>query len=372
MKALVTGGAGLIGSHIADALVAAGHDVVILDSLDPLTHPSAGWPEWSIRSGARLEVGDVRDWAAVRRAIDGCDVVFHQAAFGGFAPDAARRMLDVNAVGTAVVMQEAARADVERVVVASSQAVFGHGHYVCSCGWEGPGVRELERLEAREWEPACPKRCGDTPAPVRLSPDTPVNLPTPYAISKYAAETVALLRGNETRIVTTALRYALTYGPRQSASNPYTGIVSIFSGLLREGREPVVYEDGHQTRDLTFVTDVAAANLLVAEADPMLVNGRVFTVGTGIPTPVSKVVLELAGLHRMLPMAIGGSGRYRPGDARHVVTDPSALVELGWKPLVTAQEGLLRHAEWFRGLPPLPSAFDAAERLLRADGIVRG
>ena len=261
MRALVTGGAGLIGSHLVDLLLERGYAVRILDNLDPVTHP-AGKPPW-VPADAEFVEADVRDAGALWRATVGCDVVFHQAAFGGFAPEPSK-MLDVNATGTARVMEAARRCGVRKVVVASSQAVYGHGEAACPECWGGSARRSLEQLAEGRWEPLCP-RCGNVATSLKLReasenrPPTPIDVPSAYAVSKYAAERLALNLGDEWGLPVVALRYALTYGSRQSLSNPYTGICSIFATRLLNGLPPWIYEDGQQTRDFTYVSDVAAA-----------------------------------------------------------------------------------------------------------------
>lgn len=339
MKVCVTGGAGLVGSAVVDLLLARGDEVRILDNLEPVTHPD-GKPPW-VPADAEFIRGYVQNKATVALAVKGCDVVFHQAAFGGFAPDAASKMAASNALGTVTVMEAARKANVRKVVVASSQAVYGYGTVWNGDGYELWGPRDPDRLANAEWENI---GWGGVPESHPMVEDDPVDLPTPYALSKFYTERAALMLGAEWGLPVVALRYALTYGPRQSVSNPYTGICSIFATRIVNGLPPVIYEDGRQTRDFTYVGDVAAANLLVAD-DPRA-DGGVFNVGTGVGTSV----MEFACL---LQDALGGgpapvcSGEYRPGDARHVVCDASKLRELGWEPQTPVGEGVKRYAAWF-------------------------
>lgn len=350
MRALVTGGAGLIGSHLVDLLLAEGWEVRILDILEPQTHPDGVVPPWTKEqraAGVEFLRSDIRDGQAMENHFARTDVVFHQAAFGGFSPDP-RKMIEVNTLGTANVLTSAANAGVSKVVVASSQAVYG-----------GNG-RDPDALARGEWG-------GDLHPRDRLIEGDHLTPRTPYAISKYAAERLAIEGPWPMPVV--ALRYALTYGPRQSVSNPYTGICSIFATRLRSGLPPVIYEDGMQTRDFVYVGDVAAANLLVALDSRA--DGEVFNVGTGIPTSVLYFAKFLAAT-----FGHGGdfepSGDYRPQDARHVVTDPSKLKELGWKPRTNLLYGLGAYAEWFREQPWVGESFTAAEAELRELGIVVG
>lgn len=378
MRCLITGGAGLVGSHVADALAYAGHEPVIYDSLVSPTHATAEWPAWSV--AYERYRWDVRDQRALQDAMDGCDVVFHQAAFGGFAP-LPIHATEINCGGTAVVMAAARNAGVRKVVVASSQAVYGHGS--CTCGWHyGQShevVREPERLAAGDWWPHCQFDDRRRPAEIaRFSEDDPVWPRSPYALSKWYAEQLALSLGAEWGLPVVALRYALTYGPRQSPSNPYTGIGSIFATRLLNDLPPVIYEDGDQLRDFVYVEDVADANLLVAEDERA--DGRVFNVGLGEPQTVRAFCWELAAA---LDRATGGHagaayrcvsaarGDYRPADARYVVTDPSHLQQLGWWPRVDLREGLSRFAEWILSQPKPTEVFAQAERELVHAGVVK-
>lgn len=371
MRALVTGGAGLIGSHLADLLIERGHEVRIIDNLDPLTHPN-GRPPW-VNPQAEFLLGDI-----LRRsheAVHGCDVVFHQAAFGGFAPGCSKAT-SVNALGTARLLDACRHAGVSRVVVASSQAVYGHGHYYCGgcddAHYFGAGEREPERLEAGRWEPLCPFEDGAVdPALLRESDLTAP--PSVYALSKLYTEQLALLWGAQQQVPVVALRYALTYGPRQSVSNPYTGIASMFATRLLAGQPPVVYEDGLQTRDFTYVGDVARANLLVAEEERA---EGVYNVGTGVRTTVLdfaqtlRSALYSGSIDGLYTGPIEAGRLYRPADARHIAVDASRVRALGWEPEVDLHAGVGRYAEWFveSGGGPVVDA----EPELRAAGVVRG
>lgn len=355
-----------MGSWLSDALLARGDEVVILDNLDPVTHPN-GKPSW-VPAEAEFLPGDVRIPHDVKLAVSGCDVVFHQAAFGGFAPEPAK-MTAVNALGTANVLAACRAAGVRKVVVASSQAVYGSGRFDCAEGWTGPGTRTAEQLGRGDWDVRCPSGHVARVRGFGASEDDPVELPSAYALSKHYAERLALTLGAEWNMPVVALRYSLVFGPRQSVSNPYTGICSIFSTRLLNGLPPVIYEDGLQIRDFTYVADVAAANLLVA--DDARADGKVFNVGTGVGTSV----LDFA---RMLAAAYGVdvepelSGEYRPADARHLVTDASRLRALGWAPTVGVDEGVRRYAEWFVEQPRGADRFEAARLEMRQAGIVRG
>ena len=366
MKALVTGGAGLIGSHIVDALLERGDEVRILDNLEPQTHPR-GRPAW-IPDDAEFVQGDVRDPDAIARCLEGVSDIYHQAAFGGFTSEISLYH-DVNATGTALMFEVIAQRalDIRKIVAASSQAIYGEGLYQCSeHGVLQPGLRSVDDLGRGRWEPTCP-HCGTALIPLPTNEDARWNGGTPYAVSKLSEERTVIGMGRSMGIPTVALRYAVTFGPRQSVFNPYTGVVSIFSTLLLNGIAPTVYEDGRQTRDYIFVDDIARANLVVMASDDA--DGRVFNVGTGEPVTVSELVERLARAYGLEPTS-SISGDFRPGDVRHLVHDASRIRELGWEPAVKLDEGLRRFAHWIGDLGTASEYFTAALGSLRERGVV--
>ena len=367
MTALVTGGAGLIGSHIVDLLLERGERVRILDNLDAQTHPR-GRPPW-IPADAEFIEGDVRDADTFARALDGVEEVYHQAAFGGFTSEITT-YYDVNATGTARLLELIAERGlaVRKIVAASSQAIYGEGLYRCSeHGEVQPAMRTLERLSQREWEPPCP-HCGRDVEPLLTPEHARWNGETPYAVSKLAEERTVIGLGNRLAIPTVALRYAVTYGPRQSVFNPYTGIVSIFSTLLLNDVAAVVYEDGRQTRDFTFVRDIARANLCAMDDDRA--DGRVFNVGRGEPVSVIELLETLAAAYER-PPSHAVPGEFRPGDVRHLVHDAAQIRELGWKPEVSLADGVAAVADWIREQGPLEEYYTEALDRLRKTGVVQ-
>ncbi|MCX5738701.1 MAG: SDR family NAD(P)-dependent oxidoreductase, partial [Proteobacteria bacterium] len=259
MKVLVTGGAGFIGSHLVDALLAQGYAVRVLDVLDPQVHGSQQQRPAYLHSAAELQVGDVRDHAAVRRALDGVEVVFHEAAAVGVGQSMyeIERYVSVNTLGAAVLLEElvAQRAQLRRVVVASSMSIYGEGAYRDPDGALAfPRLRSNEQLEARRWEFADAQGRPLVPAP---TPESKPLVPTSvYAVTKRDHEELFLAIGEAYDIPTVALRYFNVYGTRQALSNPYTGVIAIFSSRLLNGRAPVLFEDGLQSRDFTHVSDI--------------------------------------------------------------------------------------------------------------------
>lgn len=365
--ALVTGGAGLIGSHLVQLLVKRGGHARILDSFDPSTHSTQDLP-W-LPEGVEVIRGDVRDRDLVREAVHGVDFVFHQAAFGGFAPETGK-YLDVNAIGTANLFEaiKATQPPVRRVVVASSQAVYGEGQYSCAeHGAQAIHKRSLGQLAAAHWDPFCPV-CGRPLRPELIDEEKPQSPLTLYGVSKIAQEKTALLLGADWNIPTVALRYALTYGPRQSFRNPYTAVCTIFAARLLNDVPPIVFEDGQQQRDLIYVEDVAEANLHVTLDDRAV--GRALNVGTGRGTTIFHLAQCLAQLLRV-ELAPQVGGYVRPGDARHLIINPARLESLGWRARTPLEVGLEKLVAWIKTMGPIPDHFGPAFAGLEASGIVR-
>ena len=367
MKALVTGGAGLIGSHIVDLARAQGWEVRILDRLEPYTHRQ-GRPAW-VPADAEFIEGDVRDRGAWERALDGVDIVFHEAAYGGYMPEIAK-FIEVNSLGTALMLETIRERDlpIRKIVVASSQAVYNEGAYHGPTSGRFYGTtRPIAQLAAGDYAMHDPVS-GKVATPVPTDEDAPMGGENTYAISKADQEKLTLSFGRATGIPAVALRYSCTYGPRQSIFNPYTGVIAIFCTRLMNDRPPLVYEDGHQSRDLVFVEDIARANLLVATDDRA--DGRVFNVGTGNAA-------EIGDLARLLADRLGRDieplipGEYRPGEMRALISDISRIAELGFAPQVTLSDGIDRYLEWIRTQGRIEDYFAEAERALRQKQVVK-
>jgi dTDP-L-rhamnose 4-epimerase len=365
--ALVTGGAGLIGSHIVDAALAAGWDVRILDNLQRQTHGD-GKPPW-VPADAEFVQGDVRNRRTWERVLDGVDVVFHEAAYGGYMPEIAK-FIDSNGVGTALLLETIRDRNlpVRKVVVASSQAVYNEGAYRCAEHGSFYGTtRPIEQLARGDWAMRCP-HCGESATPIPTDEGAPTGGENVYAISKMIQERLVLSWGRATGIPAVALRYSCTYGPRQSLFNPYTGVIAIFCTRLVNDLAPIVYEDGGQMRDLIYVEDVARANLLVAN-DPRA-NGQVFNVGTGQAAEIGQLA-ELLAAKLGKPIAPQIPGEFRPGEMRALISDGSRIGELGFQPQVRLEEGLGRYLDWVREQGAIAEYFGAAQRQLRRRRVVK-
>ena len=366
-RALVTGGAGLIGSHIVDLLIQNGYTVRILDNLEPQTHKQ-GKPSW-INPAAEFVQGEVQDAATMRAALQGIDVVFHEAAYGGYMPEMAKYVL-VNSFGTAQ-MLEIIRDDklpVRKVVVASSQAVYSEGAALCSeHGHVVPLLRPADQLRSGDFSVHCPV-CGKPTTSIPTPENTPGGGETVYALTKVDQEKLVLLWGKQTGIPTVALRYSCTYGPRQSLFNPYTGVIAIFCTRLLNNQPPVMYEDGGQTRDLCFVEDIARANLLAMESDKL--DGLPVNVGSGRATSVrdlAGIIADQLGV-KLQPLA---RGEFRPGEIRSLISDISRARTIGYEPSVTIEEGIGRYIQWIKTQGTVKDYFTEIEAGLRANGIVQ-
>jgi dTDP-L-rhamnose 4-epimerase len=365
-RALVTGGAGLIGSHVADRLIAEGWKVRVLDNLEPQTH-RRGKPAWVSEEVEFLE-GDVRDRETITNALRDIDVVFHQAAYGGYMPDIAK-YVHVNSFGTAL-MLEVIRENavpIQKIVVASSQAVYSEGAGTCpEHGLVFPNVRPVEQLGSGDWSVRCPV-CQAVTKSAPTPENAPVGGETVYGLTKVDQEKLVLLWGKQMGIPTVALRYSCTYGPRQSIFNPYTGVIAIFCTRLLNNLPPVLYEDGEQTRDFSFVEDIARANLLAARSDKL--DGLPVNVGSGRGVPIREIAERISdALDIQITPEV--NGEFRPGEMRHLTSDTTQVRAAGYSPEVDLATGLARYLDWIRGQADVRDYFSEASTILREKGIV--
>ena len=370
-RALVTGGAGLVGSHIVDLLQAQGWSVRILDNLESQTHRD-GKPPWlqaAIRNGAEFVEGDMRDREALEPALDEIDVVFHQAAYGGYMPEISKYVA-VNSFGTAQLLEIIREQNfgVRKVVVASSQVVYPEGAGECpQHGLVFPGLRPIEQLRHGDFSVRCP--ACQTPTKSVPTPEfAPVSGETVYAITKVDQEKLVLTWGRQVGIPTVALRYSCTFGPRQSIFNPYTGVIAIFCTRLLNNLPPVIYEDGEQTRDFSFVEDIARANFLAATSDQL--DGKAVNVGSGRAVRI-KQVAEVISEALQIRLAPTLNGEFRFGEMRHLISDTTLIRNAGYAPAVSLEKGIERYLEWIREQGSVKDYFAAAEPILRKKGILQ-
>jgi dTDP-L-rhamnose 4-epimerase len=341
-RVLLTGGAGFIGSAIADALRAAGADVSIVDSGHPAAHRNR--PPSTV-AGYPVRRADLRDPDAVGAALRGADVVVHQAALVGLGVDLddLPEYVGCNDLGTAVLLAAMARHGVRRLVLASSMVVYGEGAYSCDRhGPARPAARAEADLAAGRFEPGCP-RCGAALAPALVDETAPVDPRSVYAATKAAQEHLTAAWARQTGGSVIALRYHNVYGPGMPADTPYSGVAAMFRSALAAGRAPRVFEDGGQRRDFVHVRDVAAANLAALAATAQAPGWRAYNVASGAPATVLDMAAALARAMDGPPPVV--TGEFRLGDVRHVVASPArAAAELGYRAGVPFAAGVAEFA----------------------------
>jgi len=347
MQILITGGAGFIGSHVADELLRRGHRVRAFDNLSPQVHgPGSARPTY-LSEEVELVEGDVRDRSAVRQALAGVDAVYHFAAAVGVGQSMYEidHYTSVNNGGTAVLLQELIDRPVDRLIVASSMSLYGEGLYRTAGGGTREGrERSLEQLKRADWE--LRDEDGETLAPLPTPETKSPSLSSIYALSKFDQERMCLMIGRAYGIATIALRFFNVFGTRQALSNPYTGVLAIFASRLLNNHAPLIFEDGLQRRDFVSVYDVARACRLALEVDGAA--GQAFNIGSGH----AYTIREVAGLLGAIlgrPIEPDICGKYRVGDIRHCFADITRAAEvLGYEPTVTLEDGLVELAEWLQ------------------------
>ncbi|HEY0368012.1 MAG TPA: NAD-dependent epimerase/dehydratase family protein [Chthoniobacterales bacterium] len=367
-KVLITGGAGFVGSHLADELLEHGYRVRALDNLAPQVHGAkAGRPDY-LSSEVELMVGDVRDADAVGRALDGIDAVYHFAATVGVGQSMYQiaEYTSVNGEGTAILLEALARKPVERLVVASSMSIYGEGLYATRHGDLVEGQeRTLDQLKAHDWEVRGPD--GEPLKPIPTPETKCPALPSVYAISKYQQERLCMTVGRAYGIETVGLRFFNIYGTRQALSNPYTGVLAIFASRFLNNNPPLINEDGQQQRDFVSVHDIAQACRLALEVPEAADN--VFNVGSGRHYSIRQIADEMARVLNKPHIEPEIVGRCRVGDIRNCFADISRARDiLGYRPAVSLEEGLVEIAEWLEGQTAVDKV-DAASRELVSRGL---
>lgn len=369
-KILITGGAGFIGSHTADLLLKKGYQVRVLDNLSEPVHSDQQWPDYLDNKVERMlgSVAEINDW---RQALDGVDGVIHLAAYQDLLPNFSR-FADTNVRGTMLlyelIVQE--KLPVKKVVVASSQFVYGQGKYECPKDGVVFAKDRLEAdLEAKQWEPRCPV-CGEQNLKPLLDSEDHQDPSNQYSISKYTQELIALKLGKNFGIPSAAMRYSIVQGPRQSFKNAYSGVLRLFTLKALAGETPSIYEDGLQLRDYVHVADVAAANVLALESDQA--NYENFNVGGGQAYTVidfAKIVGKVTG---RTDWKYETSGQYRVGDTRHSVSDITKLKKLGWQPTKTPKEAVTEYVDWLKTQNVDFGVLRQSEELMKKMGALRG
>lgn len=348
-RILITGGAGFIGSHLADELLQYGHAIKVFDLLCSQVHGAENQSPEYLNPDVELVFGDVRDRAAVDRALQGIDAVYHFAAAVGVGQSMyeVEHYASINDIGTAVLLEGLIKRPVARLIVASSMSIYGEGLYRSRLGTIHCAVeRTLAQLRSGVWDPVDDQ--GAALQPIRTPESKSPALSSVYALSKYVQERMCLMIGRAYNIPTVALRFFNVYGPRQALSNPYTGVLAIFASRLLNGKAPLIFEDGEQQRDFVNVRDVVQACRLCLEA-PAAAD-KVFNVGSGHAYRIRELAERMAdalGKNHLEPLI---TGKYRVGDIRHCFAD-IALAEsvIGYAPQVTLEDGVLELADWLEG-----------------------
>lgn len=368
-KILVTGGAGFIGSHLVDSLVEKGYDVRILDNLEEQVHQ--GKIPAYLNKKAEFLKGDVRNKSDLEKALDGVEIVFHEAAAVGVGQSMyqIRNYIDINNVGTANLLDFLVneKNSVKKIIVAASMSSYGEGLYKCEKCNEliEPELRDEKDIKSGNWELNC-KKCNSSLKPI-ATPETKTRKSNSiYALSKLDQEEMVLMIGKTYGINAVSLRYFNVFGTRQSLSNPYTGVSAIFMSRIKNSNPPVIYEDGLQTRDFISVKDIASANITAMESNAS--NFESFNVGSGNPVTIKSVAETLIELHKS---NVGPeiTKKFRKGDVRHCFADNSKIKsKLGWKPEVSFREGLKEIIEWSATVKA-EDKFEQAAKELREKGL---
>jgi dTDP-L-rhamnose 4-epimerase len=365
---LITGGAGFIGSHVADFLIREGCQVRVLDNLSYPTHRTKN-PE-NISSETQFVLGDVCDQKILSEALSDVEYVIHLAAIGGFTSEWSS-ILKNNILGTSCLIETLMSIShkVKKIIVASSIAVYREGRYRCVRHGEiDPPPRVKKNLEKGFWNHFC-NICGDK-LNFSLTPEeSAVDPPTAYGISKYAQEKLIMRFGEVSGIPSVGLRFFVTYGPKQSIYNPYTGVISIFSTRILNDLPPVIFEDGFQCRDFVYVEDVAQACRIVLENSQA--DGEIFNVGTGKAVSIKELADMLIDAYKKKPILIPEiSGKFRLGEFRNMTADISKLSRLGYVPKYSLEKGIGKYLDWIKTKENVKDYFTLAQKELCQAGVI--
>ncbi|HEV3408670.1 MAG TPA: NAD-dependent epimerase/dehydratase family protein [Chthoniobacterales bacterium] len=363
-RVLITGGAGFVGSHLADELLGCGYKIRALDNLAPQVHGAGAKRPDYLDAEVELIVGDIRDEKTVAKALRGIDAVYHFAATVGVGQSMYQiaEYTSVNGEGTAILLEALARNPVEQLIVASSMSIYGEGLYSTRHGELVEGQeRSLEQLKAHDWEVRGPDAEPLKPVP---TPETKCPaVPSVYAISKYQQERLCMTVGRAYGIPTVGLRFFNIYGTRQALSNPYTGVLAIFASRFLNNNPPLINEDGEQQRDFVSVHDIAQACLLALEVPEAA--DEVFNVGSGEHYSIREIAEKMSQVLNKSEIEPEIVGRCRVGDIRNCFADISKARDiLGYDPKVTLEDGLVELAEWLEGQAAVDKVADASKELV--------
>ncbi|MHA1649180.1 MAG: SDR family NAD(P)-dependent oxidoreductase [Candidatus Helarchaeota archaeon] len=368
---LITGGAGFIGSHLADRLIEKGYSVKVLDNLEPQVHGSSQKPPSYLHKQVEFVRGDIRERDVLQRVLEGIDAIYHFAASVGVGQSMYQieKYISVNTLGTArlfdiIINQETS---IQKLIMASSMSIYGEGKYNCpNCGVIYPHLRDFQLLKAKQWEHICPS-CGKILEPLPTDELKPLYPTSIYAQSKMHQEEMAMLLGQTYGLPVVALRFFNVYGTRQALSNPYTGVCAIFSSRLKNKTPPKIYEDGLQTRDFIHIKDLVTANILALEKQAA--NYEIFNVGTGVPTSILDIAKFMIQIMRV-PVTPQILQQFRKGDIRHCYADITRIkTKLGFDPKIKVQDGLKDLINWVNTLPSVEDKFSVAEFELKKRGL---
>jgi len=364
-RILITGGAGFIGSHLADELLEKGYSVRVLDNISEQVHGRTTERPDYLNDEVEMIRGDIRDPEMVEKALKGTDAVYHFTAMVGVGQSMYQIVdyTDVNNLGTAILLEELTKNPVEKLIVASSMSIYGEGLYRNSQGDVIHGLeRSIEQLKAHQWE--LRDESGQELKPIPTPETKQPSLASIYALSKFDQERMCLIIGRTYNIPTVAMRFFNVYGTRQALSNPYTGVLAIFASRLLNNHPPMIFEDGNQRRDFVSVYDIAQACRLALETTEG--NGQVFNVGSGHNFTVREVAERMAQVMGKTFIEPQVTGKYRAGDIRHCFADISqARRVLGYEPRVTFEEGLMELVEWLEGQVAVDRVAQASAELSR-------
>jgi len=370
MNILVTGGAGFIGSFLVDELIKQRHKVTVYDNLDPQVHIGSKKPYY-LNKKAEFIKGDVCDYNKLKKIVLDKEIIFHFAEKVGVGQSQyeIKRYVDVNIGGTSNLLDIISnnQTKLKKLIVAGSMSSYGEGMYKCvKCGLIKPDLRTEEQMSKNLWELYCPK-CSRKISPVPTSESATQNCNSIYAITKKVQEEMTMIIGKAYKIPVVVLRFFNVYGPRQSLSNPYTGVCAIFMSRIKNNNSPVIFEDGLQTRDFIYVTDIVKACILVMNSEKA--NYEIFNVGTGIPVTILEISKILAKLYgkKILPEV---TNRFRKGDVRHCYADISKIKKVvGFRPEIRFNEGMKLLVDWAKSVDAI-DMYDKAENELKKRNLV--